>query len=158
MAFDIIDVPGDGDCLYHAVITAFLQKYNLLLTRTTQRLRRALATFIRSQGITDMAGGDAVHRLTTGGYGEDFEVRKLTELLSVVLRSRVCIMVFNGRPGVPNKYRWQTFSPDFAKVHTAASRQRRCGYTIHLFNSGQGASEHFRVLHDRNHKATKWLQ
>ena len=156
MSFQKIDVPGDGDCLYHAVVLAFEQKYAIKLVRRANALRRALAAYMKSKGIADSAGRRAMRRLLTGGYGEEYEVRMLTELLSTVLKSRVCIAVYNARGDIPNHYRWQTFTPDFAQVYTPKNKQRRCGYTIHLLNSGHGATEHFQVLHIPNHRSTKW--
>ena len=109
----LIDVPGDGDCLYHAVATAMSSSTS---EHTDGRfLRKRLAEYIgdNKQKYISKYGhiglSEVTHRINTlGTWGESEEI----ELLADMLKS--CIQV-------QTLYGVQTFQPEVGQVNGAGA-------------------------------------
>ena len=154
--YQLHDVAGDGDCLYHAVYGALKMHQGLKSHRcrtqlletleNTSEFRKKLANFIEKESINKNTkeARDAVRRIRSGGWGRDYEVRKIVDMIKHKFQINLCINMYNAKDEVNygESFRWQLFTPGLTNAGN-------CMYVILLHNSGNHPkSEHFQFMTD----------
>jgi len=145
IGYTLRNVPGDGDCLYHAVSRAIgatitNNKFQKNVPNTAH-FRNELWHFIEesTRSNRDKFDRAALRRIRSGGWGEDYEVQKIVDMISKKYGINFCICMFNAKNELrSNSHRWQLFSQQYSG---------ECDHMIYLHNSGNSrGSEHFQYM------------
>jgi|SaaInlV_125m_DNA_1040241.scaffolds.fasta_scaffold35636_2 hypothetical protein len=148
--FRLVNVPGDGDCLYHAVTRAIQETYGRTVHtfKSMPEFRDDLIQWIQNKKPIHNVDRQGVRRIRAGGWGEEYEVAKIAAMYGDLTKGAFCINVYNARPNVPEEYRSQVFS---SVPLNQLNSNRRCKKTIYLHNSGASrASDHFQYMMKNN--------
>ena len=141
IGYTLRSVPRDGDCLYHAVSRAIGATYtnNKFDVPKPAHFREELQNFIEESTTTlTMFDITALNRIGSGGWGEDYEVQKIVDMISKKYTINFCIHMFNAKNGLRDSHRWQFFSQQYSG---------ECDHIIYLHNSGNSRdSEHFQYM------------
>ena len=124
----LINVPGDGDCFYHAVRQAILLKYNRSIAPDGAALRRMLGEHLKNHPEEGPLEDAVRQRVEENEWAEHDEVWKMIDMIREKYKISLCISVYNTTHG------WQHFP--------GASTQ--CDWKISLYND----NVHFQILMD----------